>query len=401
MANVLFGAGLFSHAFLYNFYLDGLGHPATVMGLAAAALTAGGLAVLFPAGLVVDRLGCGLAFLTAASVACTGLVAGAVVTTPLFIYAAAFLVGVGTAIWRVAMGPIIMQLSRSAMRTRAFSWNVSLLVGSGAIWTAVSGAVPHWIERTAGYSGVGAIRVALVLGAGGTLLSAVVFTAFRITPVGLTRTGPQPTSERSRADEGSRTWASELAVPAGLLLAVALTALWMTAGGLVIPFYNIYFLRTFDLPVERIGLLFAVVQGIAALGVFGSGELASRFGPRLVLALWVLTFAPALWALAVTELLPLAVFLYLLQSFVPPATNPLIDELLLERAPVGRRGAVSSWRNVATEVSGLTGSSLGGMVIDARSFGALFGLAGATAAVGGAGLVLALRRLAASVARSP
>ena len=48
-ANVLFGSGLFFHAFLYNFYLDKLGMSPAVMGRAAAALTTGGLVTLLPA----------------------------------------------------------------------------------------------------------------------------------------------------------------------------------------------------------------------------------------------------------------------------------------------------------------------------------------------------------------
>jgi MFS family permease len=57
LANVLFSAGLFFHAFLYNFYLQGLGHGEGVMGVAAAAISAGGVLALIPAGLAVDRWG--------------------------------------------------------------------------------------------------------------------------------------------------------------------------------------------------------------------------------------------------------------------------------------------------------------------------------------------------------
>ena len=46
--NVLFATGLIIHAFLYNFYLEALGVSATVMGHAAAALTAGSLLTLIP-----------------------------------------------------------------------------------------------------------------------------------------------------------------------------------------------------------------------------------------------------------------------------------------------------------------------------------------------------------------
>jgi MFS family permease len=86
---VLFGAGLFAHAFLYNFYLERLGHGPAVMGGAAAALTAGGLTALAPAGLLVDRAGSRTAYLFACAAAAAGLLAGAFVERTGMIYAAA------------------------------------------------------------------------------------------------------------------------------------------------------------------------------------------------------------------------------------------------------------------------------------------------------------------------
>src|SRR6185436_5163763 len=100
-ANVLFGSGLFFHAFLYNFYLDKLGLSPVVMGHAAAALTAGGLVTLLPAGWVVDRIGARGGLLLAGSICAAGLAAGAVTAAPLAIYAAAAVAGAGNAFWRV------------------------------------------------------------------------------------------------------------------------------------------------------------------------------------------------------------------------------------------------------------------------------------------------------------
>jgi predicted MFS family arabinose efflux permease len=113
---------------------------------------------------------------------------------------------------------------------------------------------------------------------------------------------------------------------------------------------------------------------------------AARFGPRRALLIWLALFPPVLWALAATGSLPLAIGLFLAQGIVPAATNPLIDQLLLERVTPDRHGAVSSARNAATEVSGLAGASLGGKVLEAFSFGGLFVLAGCVAAVGAVGL---------------
>jgi MFS family permease len=388
-ANLLFGAGLFAHAFLYNFYLDALQHGEAVMGLAAAALTAGGLTALMPAGILVDRVGAAAAYLVAVALAVAGLVAGALVTQPLFIYAAAFIAGSGTATWRVAMGPLIMQLASPARRARAFSWNVALLVGSGAVWIAASGALPAWLERVAALDEVNAVRGGLVLGALGTALSLAMFLgAVQRRPAAPT---VAPLSGRPAASP--RVFVRGLRLPADLAALVALVALWMTAAGLVIPFFNIYFLKEHGLPVGRIGLVFALAQTLTAVVIFGSGEIASRLGARRTLAAWMLLFGPMLWALAGVSALELAVFLYVIQGLVPPATNPLIDQILLERAATDRRGAVSSWRNGATDLSGLLGASVGGFMLERVSFDGLFGLAGGLGLLGALSLIVALGRL--------
>ena len=95
--NVLFGAGLFFHAFLYNFYLEAIGHAEAVMGYAAASLTAGALAALLPAGKLVDARGPRLVLCTGVMLGVLGLAAGALVAAPAAVYAAAALAGAGAA----------------------------------------------------------------------------------------------------------------------------------------------------------------------------------------------------------------------------------------------------------------------------------------------------------------
>jgi predicted MFS family arabinose efflux permease len=388
-ANVLFGAGLFAHAFLYNFLLQELALGEVVMGVAAASLTAGGLTALVPAGIFVDRVGARAAFFVAVLLACAGLASGAIVASPRAIYASAFVAGAGTAVWRVSTGPILMRLTEGATRSRAFSWNVALLLASGAIWTFGAGSLPSWLERTLGTTTLHALRWSLVAGAAGTALAALIF-AF--VPAATTRArktddGPSDRSGRiARAVESIR-------IPMPLAVAVLVIAVWMTAGGAVIPFFNIYFQREHALSITRIGGIFAAVQAVTALVVFGSGEAASRWGPRRMLLLWSVAFAPALWALTVVDNVGLAITLFLIQGCISPATNPLIDQVLLERSPVGRQGAVSSWRNAATELSGLIGSSAGGLLLQTASFAMLYAVAGTLAATGAIGLALVLRWL--------
>ncbi len=381
--NVLFGAGLFFHAFLYNFYLEALGHSETVMGYAVASLTAGALAALLPAGKLVDGRGSRLVLLGAVLLGALGLVTGALVTRPALVYAASAATGAGTGSWRVAQGPMLMRLTDEHSRARAFSWNVALLVGTGALWILIAGGIPQWLSSTFGLSTLGAIRLTLIAGGAGTLVSLMLFA---LLPAG----GPAAGGRVARS--GPSDEAATAPVPLGLVLLVVLVAGWMFAPALVMPFFNIFFQRQFDLPVAQIGIIFAAAHGVTAFAIFGSGELASRLGPKRALAGWMLLFGPTMLLLAVTGSLGGAIVLYLVQGFVSPATNPLIDQVLLELAPPGRQGAVSSWRNAATDGSGAAGAAVGGMVLDGASFGALFVLAGVVALVAAPLLIYGLMR---------
>lgn len=369
-ANVLFGAGLFAHAFLYNFYLEAAGHGAVVWGNAAAALTAGGLAALLPAGALVDRRGPVSGYAVASLLGAVGLGIGAIVTAPWAVYAAAFLAGGGTATWRVSMAPLLLQRTRGAVRARALSWNVALLVGTGAAWTVLSGNIPAWLQG-AGWAEAPAIRAVLFAGA--------VATGVAVTPLlaGRSAAPPMPPPDALPAGRG---------LPAGLLVAVVLVGVWMAGSGLVIPFFNVYFANEHGLPVDRVALILALSQGLTAVALAGSAEVAARLGARRALLVWMVLFPPVLLMLAITDALALAIGLFLVQGIVPAATNPLIDQVLLERTAPERHGVVSSARNAATELSGLAGASIGGRLLAALSFGGLFVCAALIAAAGGTGL---------------
>jgi predicted MFS family arabinose efflux permease len=181
-----------------------------------------------------------------------------------------------------------------------------------------------------------------------------------------------------------------VALPADVRRIIALVAVWMLASALVLPFFNIFFTDRFAMPVASVGSLFAFAQVMNAVVLIGAAELARRFGPRRTLTWWMVALAPSLWGLAVITALPLAVGLYLMQGIVAPATNPLIDQLVLERVERDRHGVVASWRNAAAELAGGVGASVGGHLLDASSFGALFVLAGVVAAGASVALISAL-----------
>lgn len=377
VGNVLFGSGLFFHAFLYNFYLEALQWPASVMGYAAAALTAGGLASLLPAGWLTDRWGGRGVVIVAAAVTACGLVAGALVERPWAMYVAASLAGAGGGFWRVAVNPLLMRLSTDATRPRVFAWNVGLLILAGGGGVVLAGWLPGVLERTWDLSHLAAVRAALLAGALGTGLSATLFSLLpRLGRAG----GPAGPARPGRP------------TPWVMLGAAVWVALWMVGPALVAPFFNIYFTRTYGLSVGVVGSGFGVAHLLWGAGVLLSGELAARIGVQRALAMTLMAFAPAMWGLSIGGGVLVVGTMYMFQGLVSPIANPLIDQALLARVEPAKQGLISSWRQIAADASAMVGAGLGGELIQAGGFTSLFAASGAIGLLGAVGLLYRLHR---------
>ena len=378
-ANVLFASGLGFHSFLYNFYLDGLRLSPEVMGRAAATWSLGGLVALLPAGRSVDRWGSKAVIVGAALCASAGLAWGAVATSAVAIYASSALAGGAGVSWRVAQAPVLMQLTRPDNRSRLFTLDVALLVIGGAAATALSGALVSRIEPAWRVPRETALTVVLLIGAVVTGASAVMYSTLDLgSPI-------------RRTVEARGGWGG---IPKGAVVLVALSGVWLASLTLASPFFNVYFTRTFALPIERVSWIFSASTIATAVLLAGAGEIATRFGARRALALWLALFAPAMWGLALASSVGLAAVCYLAQSLVSPAANPLLDQILLESVPAERRGVVSSWRQAMASAGQILAQSLGGTVLAAGSFTILFVVAGGLGLVAGGAVAVVAWRLA-------
>ena len=380
IGNVLFATGLIVHAFLYNFYLEALGVSATVMGHAAAALTAGSLVTLIPGGVLADRTGPRTTVITGALVLSVGLCLGALATSPLAVYGAAAIAGIGSGFWRVAMAPVLMRLTQPRTRARAFAWNVGLLAAWNGVGVWVGGAASTWLEARWGLPRLTALRATLLAGAAGSAASLLLYRALQLRP-----DPPSPGAAPVAAAPVDSHLAREILPLIGLL------TVWMVGPALCVQFLNIFFSHAHRFSIERVGLLFAAASWCWALAVLASGEMANRIGVRRVLFASLLAFAPAIWGLSLAPSVGLAVGLYFVQGLIAPVATPLIDQWLLGQAPPERQGAVSSWRQVAADVSAMVGASFGGHLLAASSFRALFLVAGAIGFVGALGVIASTR----------
>jgi MFS family permease len=271
VGNVCFGAGLIVHAFAFNFYLRELGYSAAVMGDQVTAMTLGGLAALLPAGLLVDRAGARPAMITGVVLATAGLVAGALMRERALIQLTAAAVGAGAATCRVTWGPALMRLASPGARSRAFTWNVALLMGSAAAWNALAGAVPSLVSRVGTVAALSGNQLVLIGSALVTLLAAPCYWAlhFSVPPV-----AAAATDRRILLRKAAEMTARAAALPVSVHRALAFTAMFMLSDALVSPFLNIYFTDRFALPVATVGTLFAVALAVRAVVLGGAAEVA-------------------------------------------------------------------------------------------------------------------------------
>jgi predicted MFS family arabinose efflux permease len=277
-----------------------------------------------------------------------------------------------------------MRLAAPEQRARAFTWNVALLIGSGALLNQLAGALPPYAALLGSRVGLSGTQVVMMGGAALTALAIPCYWGLRLAP-------PARRGTVLRLP----------AIPVEVRVLVPAVALWMLAEALVQPFFNVFFADRFALSVAWIGTLFATALLVRAIVLAGAAELSRRFGPERALAWWMVAAAPSLIALAITRSMPVAVGLFVVQGFVAPATNPLIDQLLLERVREDQHGVVAGWRNAAAEIAGAVGATAGGHLLNATSFTPLLLVAGVIAAVSGVLLIRALRAGRASTSLGP
>jgi MFS family permease len=360
--NVCFGAGLIVHAFAYNFYLRDLGFAPATMGDQVSAMTLGGLAALLPAGWATDRLGAKQLMAIGVVVCTIGLVLGGLVRDRATMLAAAAVVGAGGATCRVTWSPALMRLTTTANRARAFTWNVALLMASAAAGNAVAGSAPQWFAAVGAPFGVSGTQIALIGSALVTLCALPCYLAIRL------ERSEAPTHAVPRA-LGS---VSALTVPRSAAIALAAVTAWMLTDAIVQPFLNILFTDRFAMSVASVGSLFGAALALRAVALIGAAETARRWGPWPALVLWIAISVPSFAIIAATHAASVAIGAFMIIGFLGPATNPLIDQLMLERIPVDRHGAVASWRNIGAEATGAVGAAVGGRVLEASSFPMLF-----------------------------
>jgi predicted MFS family arabinose efflux permease len=359
----LYNAGQFIFLVLYNLFLLDRGYREGFLGLIASAFTFGGIAGTLPAAALIRRFGLRGALIggSAGTAVVSALRCLALGRTPLV--AAAFLGGMAFATLAVSAPPAVAALSQPKTRAFAFSVFFATCIAVGIVAGIAGGYLPAL---------AGSKQAALLL--------SCVLTALAVWPATRLRL-PSPMHAEQKSYPRTP-FVRRFLVAVGL---------WNLGTGCFNPFFNAYFARFWQLPVDRIGMIFSAGQ-LAEVGAILLAPLAIR-GLGLVggIASMQLATAIALACVGAAPAASAAALAYLTGMAFQWMSEPGLNTLLMNQVEAPQRSGASAMNVFIVFGCQAVAAAGAGVVITRFGYPVMLGIA-ATLAAGSALLFRVLLR---------
>lgn len=256
----LFDSGMFVFFLLYNLYLLDLGFREDFLGWTTAALAFGTIVGSLPGGVLAQRTGLRKTLLVCFSTIPVICALRAISGSGPWLIALAFLGGVASSVWAVALPAVVAQITDSSNRAFAFSVIFAAGIGFGVAAGVIGGYLPKLLLfLPMVHSAVGAKRAALLFGCG--------LAALALWPASRLRLDAPHVAEK-RLYPRNRF----------VMRFFPALAIWSFATGAFGPFFNAYFSQQLHASVEHIGAIFAGAQLVQVLAILLAPLLFRSFG---------------------------------------------------------------------------------------------------------------------------
>ena len=329
---MIYGAGFGVHRILFNFFLRSLGFDETFMGLLSTVSSMTVLISALPMGFLADTLGRKLSLVLSGLLVGSSLIVMVLIPTPFMLISTNILLGIGSSLGGVVMGPFLMENSTELERTYLFSISSGLRMAAYALGDWVGGYLPSWFGSLLDISPVSATAYAWSLAvAGGLVLIGVI---------------PRLMIRRNKLD------AEEVSLFAPLsfarehprMLSKLLLPMFVTSigAGLIMPFMNIFFSNVHQQPDPVIGTLFAWGSLAMGVGLILAPAFADRFGKIRVVVFSQGLSIPFLILLGFSPIFSLSAFAYYIRLTLMNMSTPVYQTFVMEQVDDESRAMVAS-----------------------------------------------------------
>ncbi len=339
-----FDLGMTMFFFLYNLYLLDRGYREDFLGYLMGVMSVGSLICTIPAGALVQRLGPRKSMMLCIVLVVSVSVARTLFTARSALLVLAFLAGLVTTIWAVAISPAIARLTDERSRPYGFSIIFSSGIGVGVLANLAGSRLPGWFMHlrpallSAQAKQIALLVASAIVVCGLLPLSRV---RFATAPIDLTQRKLYPRS------------------PFVLRFLFGI-GIWSVVTGSLSPLSNVYFSQYLRMPLERMGVVFSLSNLCQVLGVLAAPIIFRRMGLISGIAATQLATATLLILLATTTHAMPAAAIYVGYTGFLWMSQPGLLSLLMDRVhPSEQAGASALNFFVASLVQAVAVSATG------------------------------------------
>lgn len=366
---------------LLNFFYRSLGFSIEVIATLQGAQRLGGLLFSLPAGVLITRLGPRKAFIITGVGLSVSLVGMTLVPDYAWQYAVRMILGAMYSMVFIAGLPMVASLVTRERYTSVFSLQfiaVSIVI---AVANTLAGSLPTLLSRFAPTLGdplsTGAYAASLWV--------AAAVTAVAVLPLLLL---PEP-PKRPAAAHRVRS-----ATPWPIILSTSIPMFTFGIGaGLSIPYYNLFFRDTFNLPDAIIGNIFTLGAIAMLVITLALPSAARRLGQVNAVAVAMFATSAAFFLLSLTPGLAPTVLFYMLALGLRNTMTPLFNPLLLNAVPEEHHGLISSFSTGMWSLAFFLITFVAGSWVEAFGYPFLFQVTAVTTLLTGTLSLLVFRRL--------
>jgi MFS family permease len=376
------GSGIYS--LLFNLYLVRLGYHEDFIGQVTGVTTLVTGIVAIPAGLLADRIGRRRSMLLGGIVVPLAYLAQTLAPRPEIMLVTGAFVGAGIAMVSIAFNPFMAENSEPAERPYLFSSSFSLMMLSGMVGNLAGGVLPRVFSSLFSLlpQDAAPYRLALWAAVGLYALAALPFYFLREDRRLEARVeAVHPQISMARSDVYRR-----------MAAYVIVSILVGVAGGVILPFMNVYFHNQFGLPDAQVGVIFAASQLLMGVVMLWSPQLARRVGKMPSITAGYFSAVPFLGILALTGNPWVAAAAYLGRNVGMNVISPIGGAFAMELVPPRLRATLSGINNMAWNMTWAISSVIGGGLILAWGYSRVFALSAVFYVITGSVFLLAFKQ---------
>lgn len=332
--NFVWHTGLSMFGLVYNLYVKALGHEQTMVGNVVGMAALASAIVLIPAGILNDRIGPKRLASAGLMLTIASLTARALMEVPQGLLITAFIGGMSLAAVSVTAIPFLAEYSTPEQRVHLFSFNAALTMVASVLGNTAGGLITDFFHYGTGWSEVMSLRL--------TLLTGVGIAALGFIPVLLFEEKKRLPASRGFLFSPRQLWANHRSSLQVIGLFAILGLLTSTAGGMVVPYLNVYFEDRFDASKTAIGIVVSLGQAATAIAFLIGPMMARRFGEAKSVVLLQLSSIPFMLLTAYTMNFTLACVGYLFRQALMNAANPFQNSIKMRYVAPSLRGFAAS-----------------------------------------------------------